>query len=58
MSKWSHHIVFDVEADGPCPGLYNLISFGLVSLTNPASSFLGEVRPIMATAGVPEARAI
>ena len=45
MSKWKTHIVLDVESDGPCPGLYNLISFGLVSLGDPAQSFLGEVAP-------------
>ena len=58
MSKWSQHIVVDVEADGPCPGLYNLISFGLVSVADPASAFLGEVLPILDSPGLPEARNI
>jgi hypothetical protein len=58
MSKWSQHIVLDVEADGPCPGLYNLISFGLVSVADPASSFLGQVLPILDSPGIAEARAV
>lgn len=58
MSKWIQHIVFDVEADGPCPGLYNMISFGLVSLADPANAFLGEVAPIVDNPGVATAREI
>jgi len=58
MSKSHQHIVFDVEADGPCPGLYNMISFGLVSVADPGASFLGEVAPILDNAGIAEARAI
>jgi DNA polymerase III epsilon subunit-like protein len=37
--------VFDVESDGPCPGLYNMISFGCVKLYT-HESFLGKVKPI------------
>lgn len=58
MSKWSQHIVLDVEADGPCPGLYNMISFGLVSAADPASSYLGEVLPILDSPGIEAARAV
>lgn len=58
MNKWSQHVVLDVEADGPCPGLYNMISFGLVSVANPARSFLGEVAPILKSAGIAEAREV
>lgn len=58
MSKWIQHIVFDVESDGPCPGLYNMISFGLVSLTDPANGFLGEVAPIVDSPGIPAAREV
>ena len=57
MSVWTRHFVLDVESDGPCPGLYNMISFGLVSVSDPAASFLGEVAPITGD-GIPEARAI
>lgn len=58
MNKWSQHVVLDVEADGPCPGLYNMISFGLVSVANPALSFFGEVAPILDHPGVAEARGV
>jgi hypothetical protein len=58
MRKLQNHIVFDVESDGPCPGLFNMISFGLVSLADPAQGFLGEVAPVLAHAGIHEARAI
>jgi hypothetical protein len=58
MAKWIGHIVFDVEADGPCPGLFNMISFGLVSLADPEKSFLGKVAPIVASPGIPAARAV
>jgi len=58
MNKWSQHVVLDVEADGPCPSLYNMISFGLVSVSNPELYFRGEVAPILDHAGLAEARAI
>ncbi len=58
MTNWSHHIVFDVEADGPCPGLYNMISFGLVSLADPSKSFLGQVAPLLDKPGIDAARAV
>ena len=58
MANWKHHIVFDVEADGPCPGLYNMISFGLVSLDDPSQSFLGLVAPVKDHPGIIPARDI
>jgi hypothetical protein len=58
MSIWSTHFVLDVEADGQAPGLFNMISFGLVSVADPAQGFLGEVAPILDSAGDPEAREI
>jgi hypothetical protein len=58
MSKWINHVVIDVESDGPCPGLYNMISFALVSLADPARGFLGQVAPILDHGGIPEARAV
>jgi hypothetical protein len=58
MTRWLEHFVLDVEADGPCPGLYNMISFGIVSVLNPKTSFLGEVAPILSHAGIESARAI
>ena len=58
MSKWKTHIVLDVESDGPCPGLYNMISFGLVCVGDPAQSFLGEVAPIIDNPGIAAAREV
>ncbi len=57
-SIWRRHVVLDVESDGPAPELYNMISFGLVSVFDPTRSFFGEVAPIKDNAGIPEARAI
>lgn len=43
-------IVVDVEADGPCPGLYSMISFGAVALTERLDhSFYGQTLPISET---------
>ena len=40
-------IVVDVEADGPCPGLYSMTSFGAVLLTPELDqTFYGQVKPI------------
>jgi hypothetical protein len=58
MSNWSAHFVLDVEADGQCPGLFNMISFGLASVADPADGFLGEVAPILDHGGIAEARAV
>jgi hypothetical protein len=58
MSKWIQHVVLDVESDGPCPGLYNMISFGLVSVGNPALNFLGEVSPVLDSPGISGAREV
>lgn len=58
MSIWKTHFVLDVEADGPAPGLYNMISFGLVSVADPSQGFLGEVAPILNSAGNPGAREV
>ncbi len=40
--------IVDVEADGPAPGLYSMVSFGVVAYTRngPGDSFYGKVRPI------------
>ena len=40
-------IVVDVEADGPVPGLYSMVSFGAV-IVEPSLSktFYGQVKPI------------
>jgi hypothetical protein len=58
MKQWDRHIVLDVESDGPCAGLYNMISFGLVSVGSPERSFLGEVAPVIDSPGDAQARAV
>lgn len=46
MSKF----VVDVEATGPCPGLYSMISFGAVSYSNPKNTFYsGILKPLPAS---------
>lgn len=52
------YVMVDVEADGPAPGLYSMISFGAV-IVEPALDrhFYGELRPI-ADQWIPEALAV
>ncbi|HEY6178638.1 MAG TPA: exonuclease domain-containing protein [Kofleriaceae bacterium] len=52
------YVMVDIEADGPVPGLYSMISFGAVLVT-PAldQTFYGQLRPI-SEAWVPEALAV
>lgn len=38
--------IVDVEADGPCPDLYSMVSFGAVKLDDLDCTFYGKVRPI------------
>jgi hypothetical protein len=41
--------VIDVEADGPCPGLYSMVSFAAVKLTNELDqTFCAKTHPITA----------
>ena len=47
-------VAFDVEADGPCPGLYSMVSLGLVDILDPARHFYAEIRPV-ADLWVPDA---
>lgn len=51
--------VVDVEADGPAPGLYSMVSFGVVEVTaqGPGAHFYGQVAPIVADF-IPEALAV
>lgn len=37
---------FDVEADGPCSGLYSMVSLGMVYVPDPSQSFYATFRPI------------
>src|SRR5262249_50846050 len=52
------YVMVDIEADGPAPGLYSMISFGAVLVT-PAldQTFYGQLRPI-SEAWIPEALAV
>ena len=40
--------VVDTEADGPAPGLFSMVSFGVVEFTpqGPGKTYMGEVAPI------------
>ncbi len=50
-------ISVDVEADGPCPGLYSMVSFGAVSVLDTTRRFKGLTAPISPT-WIPDALAI
>lgn len=50
-------IVVDVEADGPCPGLYSLVCFGAVVLRS-KKSFYGQCKPLENATWQPEALAV
>jgi hypothetical protein len=52
------YVMVDIEADGPAPGLYSMVSFGAV-IVRPAldETFYGQVRPI-SEAWLPNALAI
>ena len=52
------NIIVDVEADGPCPGLFSMVSFGAVILSeNLDKTFYGQLRPI-SEEWIPEALAV
>ena len=52
------HIVVDIEADGPVPGLYSMVSFGAVIVEQGLErTFYGKCRPIV-DEWLPEALAI
>lgn len=36
----------DIEADGPCPGLFSMVSFGLVPIAAPERGFYTTLAPI------------
>lgn len=40
------YFVVDVEADGPCPGLYSMVSFGVVKVSDFDKTFYGKTKPI------------
>lgn len=50
--------IVDVEADGPCPGIYSMVSFGVVRVDRKLeTTFRAEVKPI-SNIWVPEALAV
>jgi hypothetical protein len=53
------NIIVDVEADGPCPGLYSLVSIGAVVLDdNLDKTFYGQFAPLPEADWIPEALAV
>jgi len=51
------HFTVDVEADGPCPGLFSMVSFAVVPVDRPEGAFYRTLAPI-SERWVPEALAI
>lgn len=52
------HFVVDVEADGPAPGLYSMVSFGVVRVDRELqTTFYGETAPI-SERWIPDALAV
>ena len=51
------NFIVDVEADGPCPGLYSMVSFGAVLLSDHTKTFYGQLAPI-SDKWIPEALAV
>lgn len=52
--------VVDVESDGPAPGLFSMISFGAVGVTQKVgdTTFLGRTAPLPGAGRIPDAAAI
>ena len=51
--------VIDVETDGPCPGMFNMIEFGIVSVEDNSKRFHGKIYPdIMNDGGDLRARSV
>lgn len=54
-------VIVDVEADGPCPGLYSMVCFGAVILDDCAGkwrTFYGQTAPYPGAKWIPEALAV
>lgn len=53
------NIIVDVEADGPVPGLYSMVSFGAVILSEGLNkTFYAQCKPILGANWIPEALAV
>jgi len=50
--------VIDVEADGPCAGMYSMVSFGVVDINDHANTFYGKTSPLQGALWLPEALAV
>ena len=50
----------DIESDGPCPGIYSMLSLGAVKFSKrgTADKFYGEMRPLQDAMSMPEALAV
>lgn len=46
MINLKKHWSLDVEADGPVPGLYSMVSFGFVNVEDTSIAYYGELAPI------------
>lgn len=51
------HFALDVEADGPCPGLFSMVSFAVVPVDEPEAAFYSTMAPI-SERWIPEALAV
>ena len=51
------YISVDVEADGPCPSIYSMISFGAVLVRDTSQFFYGKLKPV-SDLWIPEALAV
>jgi len=45
-SSVENFLSFDVEADGPCAGLYSMVSIGMVCVADPRQTFYATFRPV------------
>ena len=52
------YISVDIEADGPIPGDYSMVSLGAVVVGSDEEGFYGEMRPLYGASWVPEALAV
>jgi hypothetical protein len=50
------YVSVDIEADGPVPGLYSMVSIGAVRVDDPTFTFYGKIKPV-SDMWIPEALA-
>lgn len=44
-----NYLMVDVEADGPCPGIYSMIEVAVIDCDNPSKFFTAQFAPITGT---------